>query len=360
MTTDDRESQRAETNESLRTERHRTDRELARRIAVAEEDADEVLQIARARADRLLEATRAAADARLPLSEQTKAAVELLLEQRDEEDQAVAGERKRADDLLTRERSERRQKLSARFELERQTTDLHLALERSSADTAVSSRDEFLAQASHDLRGLGAAQKIYLSLLVKAVTDGLPSERLLQHVAALVKIEAQMNRLIGDLVDIVAIEAGKLTISPARYSAKELLATATTMFESLAQDRDQALSLALPQGDEHVLVDAARGIQVLGNLLSNATKFAPEGAIIRAGFVAGDEVTFFVADTGPGIPPERAAGIFERFVGSGSRAGLGLGLFIAARLVEAHGGRLWFEPNLPTGTVFRFTLPRAT
>lgn len=361
MNAEDRDSRRAETDESLRVERRQTDRALGRRIANFDDDADEVLKLARERADRLLEATRAAADARLPLNERTKVAVALLLEQRDEEDRVVARERAHADDLLADERRQRRDKLTAHLELERQTTDRRLALERSSADRAVSSRDDFLAQASHDLRGLTAAQKIYLSLLVKAVTSEQPGDRLLEHVAALVKIEAYMDRLIGDLVDTVAIEAGRLTVTATRQSAQQLVSTASAVFESLAQERDQSLSLAVPAADEPVLADAGRVIQVLGNLLSNAIKFSPPEGAIRLGFeAAAKEAVFFVADDGPGIPPERAPDIFERFVGSDSHTGLGLGLFIASRLVEAHGGRLWFEPNAPAGTVFRFSLPRAT
>ena len=89
--------------------------------------------------------------------------------------------------------------------------------------------------------------------------------------------------------------------------------------------------------------------------------FTPRDGEIRVGFESrDDEVTFFVADSGPGVPAEQAEHIFERFVGSRtSSAGLGLGLFIADRLVDAHGGRLWFESAGARGTVFRFTLERA-
>jgi signal transduction histidine kinase len=114
-------------------------------------------------------------------------------------------------------------------------------------------------------------------------------------------------------------------------------------------------------GDVAVLVDSTRVVQVLGNLLSNAVKFTPSGGTIRTGFEVGEkDVTFFVADTGPGVPAEVAGRIFERFVGSSSSPqGLGLGLFIAARLIEAHEGRLWLDQRAPVGAVFRFTLRRA-
>jgi len=355
-------SPRAETDASLYAERQSSDYHFARRVSIADDEADEVLRVARARADRLLAATRAAADARLPLSEQTKAAVALLLEERQREDRTVAAERQQADDALQLERQERRQALAAQLVLERHTTDLHLALERNSADSAVTSRDEFLALASHDLRGFMAAQKIYLSLLVKAAGANDHDRQLASHAAALVKIDAQMDRLVSDLVDVVAIDAGKLTVTREPDSAAELVWTAAAVFEPLAQERGQSLVVEPAASDVLVLVDRARAVQVLGNLLSNAIKFTPAGGTIRVGFEATleDAVTFFVVDTGPGVPAEHEVHIFERFVCSKSaRAGLGLGLFIAARVVDAHGGRIWLDRTGPAGSAFRFTLPRA-
>jgi signal transduction histidine kinase len=361
MSSNGQDSSRERTDESLRAERRNTDRELARRVTVTDEDADEVLRIARERADRLLQAARDAADARLPLNEQTAAAVALLLEQRDKEDLIVAFERRQADELIGRERIARGERLSAQLELERQTTDLHLAVERRASDNAVESRDEFLAQASHDLRGLMGAQKIYLSLLAKHAKADHGLGALAEHVAALVKIEAQMDRLVGDLVDIVAIEAGKLAVVPSAYPAIELLSTAASVFDQLAREREQSLSMVPVPADVKVSVDLTRGIQVLSNLLSNAIKFTPAGGMIRVGFDAlDDEVVFFVADDGPGVPAEQAEHLFERFIVSTSApAGLGLGLFIASRVVEAHGGRLWFDREQTAGSTFRFALRRA-
>lgn len=360
MSPQHQEGDRAETDASLRAERHNTDHELARRVFIADADADAVLQVARERADRLLQAARAAADARLPLSEQTASAVSLLLEERADEDAAVAADRARADELLGRERRELRETLLAHLVLERQTTDLRLALERRTADSALSSRDEFLAHASHDLRGLMAAQKLYIALLVKDVGSGLGSGPPAAVVAALTSIADQMDRLVNDLVDVVAMDAGKLSVALRRHPARDLLSTAVSFYEPLARERGHSLSVGMGPPDIAVQADLGRVVQVLGNLLSNAIKFTPPGGEIRVGFEAsGDEVMFFVADTGPGVPSERSARIFERFAGSNASSGLGLGLFIAAGLVAAHGGRLWLDPDQASGSVFRFTLKRA-
>lgn len=361
MTSTDGGSRRTETDASLQAERLNTDRQLARRVTVADADVDDVLRLARERADRLLHAARAAADAQLPLSEQTRAAVNLLLSERQEEDRELVAERERADELLDVDRRQLREQLAAMLVLERQTTDLHLALERSSGDRAVSSRDDFLAQASHDLRGLSAANKIYLALLSKESGNGGARERMATYVATLVKIDEQMDRLVNDLVDIVAIEAGKLAVRLTPHSAAGLLSTMTAIFEPLARQRGQSLSVTTAADDVRVMADPTRAIQVLGNLLSNAIKFTPPAGNIRVGFdTAEDDVTFVVADTGPGVPAELTERIFERFVGSASaRTGLGLGLFIAARLVDAQGGHLWLDREPGQGAVFRFTLERA-
>ncbi|MDF3068545.1 MAG: hypothetical protein K0R38_4146 [Polyangiaceae bacterium] len=355
-------SARTETNASLHVERQNTDHELGRRVTAADADADQTLSLSRARADRLLQAARAATDARLPLAEQTRAAVDLLLAQRGREDRTATAEREQDDARIDRDRDERRNKLVALLALERQTTDVHLALERKSADEAVATREEFLAQVSHDLRGLMAAHRLYIALLVRGVSSDELGRQIAPQIAALSQIDAQMDRLVGDLVDIAAIEAGRLSVELRPQSAVDLLASVTGVYAPLARERGQALSVLAAPDDVKVLADGARVIQVLGNLLSNAIKFTPAEGTIRVGFDATkDAVTFSVADTGPGVPAEQAAHIFERFVGSRhSPGGLGLGLYIAERLVVAHGGRLWLDDEASQGAVFRFTVRRAT
>jgi len=243
--------------------------------------------------------------------------------------------------------------------LERQATDLQLALERRSADAAVSARDDFLAQVSHDVHGLLGAQKIYLALLTKEVGGEL-GRQIAPHLSALQKLGAEMETLISDLLDLAAVETGQLTLAPRPQSSAELLFMASAVFGPVARDRGQSLEIASAPADAAVMADATRALQVLGNLISNAIQFSPRDGKIRIGFeAAGDVVSFFVADSGPGVPAEHTARIFERCVGFGRESkGLGLGLFIARSLVEAHGGRLWLDTAVAPGALFRFTLPR--
>jgi len=113
---------------------------------------------------------------------------------------------------------------------------------------------------------------------------------------------------------------------------------------------------------ESVHCDRRRAARILSNLIGNAIKFTPSGGGIVVGTRARDgEVCFTVSDTGPGIPPEDVPRIFDRhWQGrNNERSGFGLGLAIARRLVEVHGGRIWVESGSAPGATFSFTLPRA-
>jgi signal transduction histidine kinase len=109
-----------------------------------------------------------------------------------------------------------------------------------------------------------------------------------------------------------------------------------------------------------VAFDHDRIVQVLSNLLGNAMKFTPrKGSIDLHLERRGDQVEFVVRDSGPGIHPDVLPHVFERFwqVDVNTRRGLGLGLYICEKIVQAHGGRIWVESDFGHGATFRFTLP---
>jgi signal transduction histidine kinase len=118
----------------------------------------------------------------------------------------------------------------------------------------------------------------------------------------------------------------------------------------------------LPGGAPPARCDRERILQVLTNLLSNAIKFSPPGGAVRVEAARRNgEVVVSVRDSGPGIPADQRAHIFDRFWQAKETAGLGtgLGLSIARGLVERHGGRLWVDSEVGAGSTFSFTLPAA-
>jgi signal transduction histidine kinase len=135
-------------------------------------------------------------------------------------------------------------------------------------------------------------------------------------------------------------------------------------YEELAAERGIALVTEL-QGDlPPILADGDRVVQALGNLVGNALKFTPYGGTVRVGAEgSGDAVRLSVADSGPGIPAEHAALVFDRFWTARRSArprGTGMGLAIVRGIVEAHGGHAWLEPAPPgSGATFRVALPVA-
>jgi signal transduction histidine kinase len=170
-----------------------------------------------------------------------------------------------------------------------------------------------------------------------------------------------MTRLLGDLVDVASIEAGRFGVVPETSDANALVRDTVEAFRPAASAKGISLVLAAADGVLLAKYDQDRILQVLANLLSNAIKFTGRGSIAVRVESIGTEVRFSVADTGAGVEPDHLQSIFERFwqVTRGDRRGLGLGLFISRCIVEAHGGRIWAESALGRGSTFYFTLPGA-
>jgi signal transduction histidine kinase len=174
---------------------------------------------------------------------------------------------------------------------------------------------------------------------------------------------AWMQRLIRDLLDMSALEAGRLSVERRPERAHAIVASAVRMLESAVAERGVALEISVPNDLPVIDVDAARIEQVLVNLLGNAIKFTASGGRIVVRASAGPEaVELSVADCGIGIPLEEQAHVFERYYRARHttrRRGAGLGLAIAKGIIEQHGGRIWLQSTVGEGSVFSFTLPLA-
>jgi signal transduction histidine kinase len=353
--------EREETDEGLRAERERTDHELALRSSNVQADADDILEKAHARADEVLRLARARAD--VALSKVSTSVISAVAHERRREDSVLENEREAAASSLAAERDARLQAWSSALSREREETDGRLVTERTHADVAITSRDEFLAMVSHDLRTMLSGIAMNAAMLGMSAGQDDFGRKVLATSQRIQGLSGRMNRLIGDLVDVASIEAGKFACVPERRDATRLLRETLEIFQPIAAAKGVALTSDMEPNALLAEFDHERMFQVFGNLLSNALRFTmPNGHIAIRVARDGEFVLFSVKDTGPGIPPDKLDMIFERFWQGADtpRTGLGLGLYISRCIVEAHGGKLWVLSELGKGSTFNFTLPAAT
>jgi len=224
---------------------------------------------------------------------------------------------------------------------------------------ATRTREEFLAVVSHDMKSPLHAIRLSVGLLLRKA----PPDDLRGYIGVIDRSSQRMDRLVRDLLDVRAIEAGRLRVEPRPHDAIELVAEAVQGAQASAAEKSQVLRAETRTDGVRVLCDRERILQVLSNLIDNAIKFTPKrgAVVVRAGRV-GDAVLFWVTDTGAGVGQEQLPHIFDRYwqARAAARQGSGLGLFIAKRIVEAHGGRIWAESVLGSGSTFHFTVPVAT
>ena len=226
----------------------------------------------------------------------------------------------------------------------------------SAAQRANRARDEVLGVVSHDLRNPLSA----IAMCARALrSEGNGNQA--QLLTTITESTDWMNRLIQDLLDVANIDRGQLSLERHAESPQAILDQAIHMFVMDADDQHIRLSARLESSVPNVNADAARVVQVLGNLVRNAIKFTPEGGEIELSAAPrGSSVVFSVRDTGRGIPVEAQARVFDRYWQSRGEArvrGTGLGLSISKGIVEAHGGRIWVESKEGAGSTFSFTLP---
>jgi signal transduction histidine kinase len=352
--------ERDTTDESLRTERRKTDAELAAHHDAVKEEADAAVARARQMADSVLSDTRQQEDEKLADEGTSRKAAQSLGDERAREDAALTADRGGEDAAAGQDRRERQLALAGLLAFEREDTDLRLEIERTRADEAQTSRDDFLAMVSHDLRSLLGGIALRAAALARLPATEDPTGKVGRNAEIIQRFSARMNRLIGDLLDAASIEAGKLSVDPQRHDVVRLCRDSMEAFQLAASA--QGIQFTCESGADSLVAefDHERILQVLTNLVGNALKFTGKGGRIALRVERrANDVCFAVADTGEGIPSDRLEKIFDRFFQShgNDRRGLGLGLFIAKSLVEAHGGRIWAESAVGRGSTFFFTLP---
>jgi signal transduction histidine kinase len=247
-----------------------------------------------------------------------------------------------------------------RMETERATLLRNEQDARAAAEAAVNARDEVLRVVAHDIGNSLSAVKIHAMVLERTLPAGDGEAR--KHTEAIRTLTQQMDRLRQDLLDVAAIEAGRLSFEPHETALAEVVDDVLGTIAGMAAEKALMVESCVPAGITAVWADRERLHQVLSNLIGNAVKFTPaEGRIRVSAVLDGEEVRVAVEDTGPGIPAEHLENVFDRFwqARSTRRAGAGLGLAIARGVVEAHSGRISARSEVGRGTTFEFTLPVA-
>jgi signal transduction histidine kinase len=231
------------------------------------------------------------------------------------------------------------------------------------ADEAIASRDDFLAMASHDLRNMLGGIALSAASLMNVRAEDEVRRAIGRDAQRIQRYTARMSRLVGDLLDVVSIEAGHLAVAPQRHEATELLRETQDIFQSVAAAKGISIRAEVNADSLLARYDHERILQVLANLVGNAIKFTPQGGRVDLLVEPVDqEIRFAVSDTGRGIAADQLHAMFERFWQSATKSdasGLGLGLHISRCIVEAHGGKIWAESRLGEGSTFYFTLPAA-
>ena len=231
-------------------------------------------------------------------------------------------------------------------------------------ETANRHKSEFLANMSHELRTpLNAI--IGFSEVLSQQMFGEINPKQGEYLGDIQASGQHLLALINDILDLSKVEAGKMELQLSWFSLANALQAVVMMVRERAAGRGVALSTDIDPETDLVEADERKVKQVVLNLLANAVKFTPAGGQVQLRATRdGNGVAVAIIDTGVGIAPADQARVFDEFAqarggASGEQEGTGLGLTLSRKFVELHGGKIWVESELGSGSTFTFTLPLA-
>ncbi len=238
-------------------------------------------------------------------------------------------------------------------------------------------KDEFVSIVSHELRTPLTTIKGYTQHLIRRIerrlrgtsatlpanaVAELPESYDLRSLNIMQSQTDHLERLVNDLLDLSRVQWGELNLHYSSFYLADVLAESVRLAQISAEQHTIFLDIDTP--DSKLVADKLRISQVVGNILDNAVKFSPQGKQVTVILKEqGKEFQVSISDRGIGVSPDFFDHIFERFyrvrnTASRQYSGIGMGLFIAKAIVEAHGGGIWLSSNPGTGSTFYFTLPK--
>lgn len=366
--------ERRETDESLTAERDKTNKSLTRDQTSTEKETDVNVEKKRSEADQKKTEARRDADSNVETNNG-------LRKERRLADTSVEKERLEMDAALEKERESKQDLMNQMLEKERGRTDENLKTERVRTDSQVhiaknqlsdeiskhsktkfdlTSRDEFVAILSHDLRNPLGAISSSAEILLEGSGTKIVDRESLQLIKMIKRNSDTALRLISHLLDMEHMAEGKIQLKLETHNLNDILQESIESFAHAAAAKKLQLQSGTTNEQVNIRCDHDRILQVLSNLIGNAIKFTQEGGSISIKVKRREnEVQVSVHDNGPGIPGDKLEFIFDRFaqLGTKNREGLGLGLYISTMLIEAHGGSIWVESKWGEGSTFFFTLP---
>ena len=360
---------RDKTDKTLEDERQKTDKHLEQKNQEVEEKTSEKLRSIRLATDKARESQREEVDLAKDHQREvtgispTRLDEKLLVQEREGSDKSQAVERGEEDRARTEERVQKQliAETEALLEQERKNTDSALLEERVHVDLELITRDHFLAIVSHDLKNSIVAISISAGLIRRGLSkDVVGAVSFLKQLGIIEQAAEGMNRMISDLLDVERMAHDQLKLKLENVDFCALLQECVDLFTPVVSSKSFSMTIHTSTEPIFANVDHDRILQVLSNLIGNSLKFTPNGGTIKlSARKQGTQVEVSVTDNGSGIPEEAQVKIFERFsqLTMNDRRGLGLGLFIAKWIVEAHKGCIWVTSEVGKGSTFSFTLP---